>query len=180
MIKPFKPFPVFETDRLILRALVSSDEADIFAMRSHPFMHQYTDTIPDVELKQSSDYIERVQKGIDESQFILWAIAIKSLNKVIGTVCIWNLDDLLNCGELGYGLHPNYHHQGYMKEALSGVIKFGLETMKLSKIEAFTEINNLDSIHLLDKLKFKREKVIVEKGHNVPRDYHMAVYYVTP
>ena len=176
MIKPFDPFPILETERLLIRRIEQSDAEDIFSMRSHAMMHEYTDTIPDTQIVQTSNYISRIHKGLSDKIFILWGIELKSEHKLIGTVCIWNLEEMSNSGELGYGIHPDYHHKGYMKEALIPVIQFGLNAMKLSVIEAYTEINNLHSIRLLEKLNFHKDKIITEKGQNKNQDFQMTVY----
>lgn len=176
MKKPFEPFPLLETERLLIRRIEQSDIDDIFSMRSHIMMHEYTDTLPDTQVVQASNYISRIHKGLNEKIFILWGIELKSEHKLIGTVCIWNLDEVTNGGELGYGIHPDFHHRGYMKEALIPVIHFGLGTMNLSILVAYTEINNLHSIHLLEKLNFHRNKIIIEKGQNKNQDFQMAVY----
>lgn len=176
MNKVFTPFPSFETSRLKLRRLEQTDANDIFLMRSHPMMHQYTDTVPDTQLVQAVNYIDRIHKGIENQAFILWGIELKSEHKIIGTVCIWNFDELRNSGELGYGIYPTYHHYGYMTEALQSIIRFGFDQMNLTTIEAYTETQNHTSIKLLEKFHFIKENVIVEKGQNRNQDFHMAIY----
>ncbi|PKK96577.1 MAG: GNAT family N-acetyltransferase [Tenericutes bacterium HGW-Tenericutes-1] len=179
MNKPFEPFPTLETERLLIRRIEQYDSEDIFSMRSHPMMHLFTDTLPDTLSIQASNYISRIHKGFSEQIFFFWGIELKSIKKLIGTVCIWSLDELANSGELGYGLHPDFQRKGYMQEALIPVIHFGLDTMNLKVLEAYTEINNLRSIHLLEKLNFHREKIIIEKGQNKHQDFHMAVYSIS-
>ena len=180
MINHFEPFPTLETESLLLRKIEIEDFNEVFALRSHPEMHQYTDTIPDTFVDQSISYINRVDKGVKENLFVLWGIELKSTQKIIGTICIWSLDEVRNSGELGYGIHPDYQKQGYMREAIMSVVNFGFSVMKLSVIEAFTEINNLNSVNLLKRLNFKYDKIIIDVGQNKKQDFHMVVYHITP
>jgi ribosomal-protein-alanine N-acetyltransferase len=49
-----------------------------------------------------------------------------------------------------------------MSEALNAVIQFGLEVIKLNRIEATVNCNNLPSISLLNKLGFTEEGILRE------------------
>lgn len=70
---------------------------------------------------------------------------------------MWNLNEEENKAEVGYELLPDFQGKGIAQEALSAVITFGFEVMKLKTIEAYTHKENLKSTKLLEKFNFKRD-----------------------
>lgn len=170
------PFPVIETKNLLLRKLAPEDKHDIFQMRKNPKMHEYTDTKPDANIEETEAYIEKMLKGIAENKWIIWAIEHKRSKKAIGTISIWNIDREKATAELGYGIIPDFQGKGLMKEALSAVVNYGFEAMKLKALEAYTEENNLRSSKLLESCKFKITDKVEDQGYCKDRIYHMLVY----
>lgn len=63
-----------------------------------------------------------------------------------------------------------------MKEALSSVVDYGFNVMKLRILEAYTEKNNTRSIKLLERCKFVEAGKVDEEGCNNNRIYHMVIY----
>lgn len=172
----FTPFPYLETKNLILRRLDHADTNDLFEMRKDPRMNEYTDTKADATTEDTREYIDRMNKGIEDNKWIIWGIEHKQSNKVIGTVCIWNLDWEQESGELGYGIIPDYQGRGLMKEALTRVIEYGFNVLKLRIIDAYTEENNVKSVKLLERCNFTEADRVDEEGCFNNCVYHMIVY----
>jgi ribosomal-protein-alanine N-acetyltransferase len=172
----FNPFPVIETQRLVLRHMSIADAEDVFRMRSDPRMHEHTDTQVDVTLEQTNTYIEKMDRGINENRWIIWAIEHKDSGKFAGTVSIWNFDNERRSGELGYGIIPSFQGQGLMTEALDAVVRYGFDIVNLNVIEAYTEVSNARSNCLLERCKFIRTKEIKEAGYVKNILFNMAVY----
>ena len=42
--------------------------------------------------------------GVEHDKWIIWAIEHKNSKKVIGSICIWNINEVGDSGELGYGI----------------------------------------------------------------------------
>lgn len=176
MIANFTPFPILVTQRLILRQMTLSDVEAIFEMRRNPQMHLYTDTKIDENVEETKRYIEKMNEGIHADKWVIWAIEEKNTEQVIGTICIWNLDAEKNTAELGYGLNPKFQGQGYMQEALQCVVAFGLKTMQLAELEAYTEAENATSSKLLIKCGFTKTGEVDDQGYFSERVYHMHIY----
>ena len=172
----FSPFPTLDTDNLILREMTTSDQDDLFTMRSNPLMHAYTDSSPDEFIEQTNDYIEKMREGIATNRWIVWAIEHKASGRVIGTIGIWNIDEKRKSAELSYALSPAYQGNGYMREALTQAIFYGFDKMHLAAIEAYTEEQNQPSRRLLEKLDFREFAHVEEKSRDEARVYHMIVY----
>lgn len=172
----FNPFPVLETANLCLRQMNLQDTEDLYHMRKDPRMHEHTDTKPDLTLDDTRQYIEKMNKGVGENKWIIWAIEHKTSHKVIGSISIWNLNLEEESAELGYGICPDYQGKGFMKEALLEAVKYGFDVMALKTLEAYTEIDNISSVKLLESCQFNEISRIEEKGYLNDRVYHMVVY----
>lgn len=118
----FNPFPTIESQNLILRRMNHTDANDLFKMRNDERMNEFTDSVNDKNISDTINYINKMNNGIDQSKWIIWAISLKESNKVIGTICIWNLNEEESSGELGYRIMPSFQRRGYMKESLREVL----------------------------------------------------------
>ena len=158
----FSPFPVLETDRLLLRQLCSGDAADVFVMRSDPEVMQYIPRPIAVTLADAAALIEMMNDFIEKGEKINWAINEKSTGKVIGTIGYVNINPDHFRAEVGYSLSKAWHRQGIMREALACVIKYGFEQMNLHSIEAITDADNVASGSLLLSVGFVKEAFFTE------------------
>lgn len=174
----FTPFPDLETHRLILRRIMPADAHDLHSMRQDPRMHQHTDTKTDRDLAETRSYIDKMNKGVDEDKWVIWAIEHKQSGKVIGTISLWNFTG--DSAELGYGIIPEYQGQGLMQEALSSVTTYGFSVIQLARIDAYTEVNNIASAKLLEKSGFQRTGQVREEGQVNSRTYNMTIYSKNP
>lgn len=169
-------FPTLNTERLSMIRLQLGHKDDLFMMRSDLEHHLYTDTLPDQSIEETVAYIEKMNKGVEEGKWLIWGIENRSTNKIIGTVSLWNFDFDKGTGELGYGLIKTAQHQGFMRETLSAVIHYGFEELGLKEIHAYTEMNNLNSVQLLEKMDFIHSDTIEENGYLVSKTFIMGIY----
>jgi ribosomal-protein-alanine N-acetyltransferase len=93
---------------------------------------------------------------------ISWGICFKDANKVIGTIGYVHIDAENFRAEIGYMLHPAYHRQSIMQEALQPVIDFGFNTIMLHSIEANIAPENIASKNILLKNGFVQEAYFKE------------------
>lgn len=170
------PFPVIEMKNLILRKMNYKDTYDIFKMRNDPKMNEYTDTKLDESPEETKFYIEKMNKGIDENKWIIWAIEHRQSKIVIGSISIWSINPDQKSAELGYGIIPEYQGKGFMKEALLGAADYSFNVMNLKALEAYTEENNIKSIKLLKGCKFEEVDRVDDEGFYSNRIFHMIVY----
>lgn len=174
----FNPFPVLESSRLILRQLRPSDRLDIFEMRSNPKMGEHADLIVDECIEDTDKYIEKINNGILSNKWCTWAIELKSLSKVIGQISLWNLNELENKGELGYGLNPDFWGKGLMKEAIDLVIKYAFQVVELNALEIYTEKDNERSLKLAVKCGFRYLYEVEEEGNYRKEMFKYSVFEI--
>jgi [ribosomal protein S5]-alanine N-acetyltransferase len=154
--KNFTPFPVLKTERLTLRQLISSDDKEIFALRSDGNVNKYLDRKPGKSIDEAKDFIRNINENIQRNDSVYWAITLNGAGKLIGTICLFDFSNNNLKAEIGYELLPGFQGKGIMQEATSKVIEYGIQHIGLHSIEAYTHFQNQSSIRLLEKLNFKR------------------------
>jgi len=147
-------FPTLNTERLLLRQLIETDDQVIFRIRSSDIVYKYIAKTTQKNIKEAQAFIEKTNKGVSNGEFMYWAITLKESQKLIGTICLWNFSKDKLVAEVGYELLPVYHKKGIMNEALCKIIEFGFKSINLKTIEAFTHKENKASKALLVKHKF--------------------------
>ena len=144
----------FLTDRLILRTLTEFDSFEVLGIRSHPVINQFLHRDSPKNTFEALDFILNIQRKSANGEIFFLGIALQNKPELIGTICLWNFSGDRKTAELGYELLPEYHGKGIMSEAVTFILNYGFEDLNLSKIEAFTNKNNLNSIQLLQKFNF--------------------------
>lgn len=152
----FIPFPERNTDRLFLRSLSMNDAPEVFVLRSHPLIQKYIMRPPALSIEDAEQFIEKVLNNLRTGEAIQWGMVLKGQQKLIGSICLWNINYLASVAEVGYNLHPDYFGKGLMSEALNSVIDFGFNIMKLARIDAYTNKANQASLTLLERHNFAR------------------------
>ena len=144
----------FLTDRLILRTLTEFDSFEVLGIRSHPVINQFLHRDSPKNTFEALDFILNIQRKSANGEIFFLGIALQNNPELIGTICLWNFSSDRKTAELGYELLPEYHGKGIMSEAVTFILNYGFEDLNVSKIEAFTNKNNLNSIQLLQKFNF--------------------------
>jgi ribosomal-protein-alanine N-acetyltransferase len=115
--------------------------------------------------KTLDDALQLIQIIIDagiNNNGITWAITLKENGQLIGTIGYWQMKKEHYRAEIGYLLSPDFQKKGIMQEAISAVINYGFEVMKLHTIEADVDPNNTASMKLLERNSFIKEGYLKE------------------
>lgn len=151
----FTPFPTLITERLILRQITIEDLNEFFTLKSDErLLKNYYAKAKTYE--EASKFLHKINDEISKNQWIDWGIALKKDNKLIGSICLWNISPEQSKAELGYELMFEHQGKGIMSEAVKSVIEYGFVSMALNLIEAVPYSNNMKSIKLLEKNNFIR------------------------
>lgn len=155
-------FPVLETERLILRALVESDIDELFEIFSSEEVMKYYGMYPFKSQEELLKVIKSFSTGFDEERVIRWGLQRKDNGKIIGT-CGYHCWDKKNFrAEIGYELSKSVWHKGYMTEAIDTILAYGFESMQLNRIEGIVYPENHASQHALTRMGFKKEGLLRE------------------
>ncbi len=149
--KNSKTFPTVSTDRLTLRQVSDSDVQEIFLLRSDRSINKYLDRPPSKTLDDALRFIEQIKNN----SLSYWAIAQKEDQKLLGTICLFDISDDLKKCEIGYELLTEYQGKGIMREAAKKIIEYATQTLGINTIDAYTHKDNQRSTKLLEELNFK-------------------------
>jgi len=173
----FTPFPDLITESLILRQLNLSDEDAIVRLRSDESVNEFINRPKSISHEDVKKLIEKLNTGISKDEWIFWAITLKKEDELIGTICVWNLDREKSKGEIGFELFPQFQGKGLMKAALTKVLDYAFNEMKLQNIEGFANESNSKSIKLMEKFNFKRDKELETKIAKWDKEFRNMVIY---
>ena len=168
----FDPFPVLETERLILRKISIDDAKDVFLLRTNEEAMKY---INKPKLLSIDDAKEIIKKMNDPDR-IQWGITLKTSDIIIGTIGYHRIEKEHYRAEIGYMLHPQYWNTGLMSEAIAKVINYGFNEMKLHSMEAIINPGNTISRKILQKFNFSKEAYFKENFFFEGKFYDSEVY----
>lgn len=109
------------------------------------------------ELKDALEHEIMPLVSSDEDNYLyytVWSIVLKSENKIIGDLCFKGKPDADGNIEIGYGTYEEFRGNGFMTEAVGGMIKWANNRKNLKAIIAKTEKENLVSAAVLQKNQF--------------------------
>ncbi|HZI52697.1 MAG TPA: GNAT family N-acetyltransferase [Chitinophagaceae bacterium] len=160
----FTPFPRLMTDRLVLRQLEMKDDHQIFFLRSDEVVNKYLVAPIAKSIGDARDFIRKINNVVANNESVYWGLTVKDNNKLIGTICIWNIDWEENKAEIGYVLNPDLQGKGLMQEAVAAVIEYGFQQMKLQCLDAVLHPDNKRSILLLERNGFVYHSVLADEA----------------
>ena len=177
MLEPnFNPFPILTTERLLLREPNLGDVNEFLFLRSNPQVMKYLKRAPCQSVEEAIAYIDKLEGMARNNEGITWVITAKGDEKLIGTIAFWRIEREHYRAEIGYVLHPDWQRQGIVYEAMSAVLEYGFNTMKLHSVEANTNPENKPSQRALEKHNFIREGFFKENYHYDGKFFDSSVY----
>ncbi len=174
----FTSLPIFTTERFILRKAQENDCHDLFDLYSNEQVTRYTPLTAFTSIDDAMDELNWYDTISKEQTGFRWVIEEAESKKVIGTCGFLNYEKEHNRIEIGYDLNQSYWGKGVMKEAISCIIPFAFFTMKINKIEAKVEPENLSSIRLLEKLNFYKEGVLRQHEFEKGKYIDLAIFSI--
>ena len=153
----FTPFPILETDRLILRRVDNTDVNEIFSMRSNAETMKYIPRPLVTNNEEALEHIALLDSGIEKNEAINWAITFKGENKLLGIIGFYRTKFEDFRSEIGYMLLSENHGKGIASEAVERALDYGFNKMNLHSIEAVIDPRNNASERVLQKNGFLKE-----------------------
>lgn len=157
-----KTMPTLKSERLTLQAFKLDDAKDVqklagdkrIAVTTLDIPHPYPDGA-------AEEWIATHQKEYEENKSIIWAITKNDNEKLIGAIS-FTLRLEFSKAEFGFWIGVPYWNKGYATEALSTILKYGFEELKLNKIYAHHFHTNPASGKVMLKNGLKEEGYLRE------------------
>lgn len=166
--KSEKPKPevkpnLIETSRLWLKELTPEIFDELFTTYADEDIISFMGLTGPEELKAEKSKWELGMTTYRIS-FRLFLLVDKETGKVMGRCGIHNWYREHQRAELGYNMTDNSKKRmGYMKEAVSAIIRYGFEEMGINRIEAFTGPANVPSQKVLKGAGFTQEAILLSR-----------------
>lgn len=127
-----------ETPRLILRDLTRADFAALYAISSDPEVFRMNDFVPCDEA-QLREWLQDPIASDNETppSGAMCAIVLKATNAMIGWIGFGPPGEPRYCDlDFGYALNRTYWNQGYMTEAVRGMLAYCFDALGAQTIRA--------------------------------------------
>ncbi|MEM1273390.1 MAG: GNAT family protein [Pseudomonadota bacterium] len=153
-----------ETERLTLRLPQHSDFRDWTALRqlSASFLQPWEPSWASDHLSRKS-FTNRVywaSRAVSQGSALPLFMLRREDTTLLGAITLDNIRrGPSQAGTLGYWIGANHARQGYMREAIQGLVHYAFATLDLSRIEAACLPENVASRGVLEKAGFKYEGV---------------------
>jgi ribosomal-protein-alanine N-acetyltransferase len=150
---------MIKTNRCLLVQLQESDFNDIEKLYINSEVRKYLGGMID---KKTFEVNFSDMLNAKEDTFN-WVVRENSNNEFIGLISLHSSHDG-TCTEVSYQLLPKWWGKGIATEAVDSVIHFAFTELNLSSLIAETQVLNLSSRRLLEKLGMKLDKKIMRFG----------------
>jgi [ribosomal protein S5]-alanine N-acetyltransferase len=152
---------VLTTARLRLRRLTYEDAAFLVTLLNDP---DFLQNIGDRGVRTEADACGYLDMGplasYAQHGFGLWCCERLDTGAPIGMCGLLRRDSLPHA-DVGYALLPGARGQGLAREAVSGVLQYARETLRLAEVVAIVSPANAPSLRLLESLGYERREMLV-------------------
>ena len=150
------------TARLRLRRLRRADAPALIAYRSRPDVSRFQgwDVFGQPEADELIGAMQSCEPGTP-GEWFQFAVTPLETDRLIGDVGLLGPDTASGRSWLGFTLDPDYSRQGFMTEAVGGVIAYAREVLGIDSVWASCDPRNIRSVALMERTGFLKiqEKV---------------------
>jgi [ribosomal protein S5]-alanine N-acetyltransferase len=161
--KPAGVASVMETERLVLRPLITDDAAAVAALAGRREIADTTISIPHPYSEERAvEWIatHTVRSGGKE---LVFAITLRKSGSLIGSMGLRDIDTEHSQAEMGFWIGLDWWGQGFATEAGRAVIRFAFEQLNLNRVHAHHMVRNPASGRVLARIGMKREGVLRQR-----------------
>lgn len=158
-----------ETPRLIIRELELQDEAGMYEMDSDPEVHRFLGNNFYKSTAESRANIDIVRQQYLDNGIGRWAVIEKESGEFVGwtgfKLMREKVNGHINHYDFGYRQKRKMWRKGYGFEAGAAALNYGLEKLGLKEVYAMTQVGNVASRGLLEKLGFRFVELFLYDSH---------------
>ena len=151
---------ILETGRLILSELTVNAAPFFYKLVNDP---SWIEFIGDRDVKTLADAENYLSTKIIPSYkingFGFYLVSSKNKNESIGISGLIDREGLENI-DVGYAFLPEFRGKGYAYEATKSVLSYAKNTLQIKPVIAITNVDNIKSCQLLERLGLKFDKII--------------------
>ncbi len=170
---------VLKTDRLLLREFVENDWQAVLAYQQNSDYLKYYEWTE----RSAEDAREFVAMFLDQQQEKprlkrQLALTLKSTGRLIGSCGIRMESRDSHEADLGFEVDPDFWGQGYASEAARAIVRYGFDELRLHRIWAWSNADNMGSRRVLEKLGLRQEGRLRDKEFFKGRWWDTLIYAI--
>lgn len=152
---------ILETPRLVLRHQVLADLDDLWALYQNPNITRYIPDAPRSREEAQEELEWHMHGHPHHPELGLWATIHKETGKFIGRCGLlpWTIEEQYNV-EVAYTLAQDFWRQGLATEAAHAILRYGFETLNLSRLICLIDPENIASQKVAEKMGMKWERTV--------------------
>jgi ribosomal-protein-alanine N-acetyltransferase len=144
-----------ETERLILREILLTDESAMFEMDSDPEVHTFLGNNPVKSREEMKKIIQSIRQQYSDYGIGRWAAIEKATGNFIGWSGLKFIteseNNKVNFYDVGYRLAKKYWGKGYATESAKAALRYAFEEMNLEEVIGTAHVENKSSRNVLEK-----------------------------
>jgi ribosomal-protein-alanine N-acetyltransferase len=167
---------IIQTQRLKLTGYTPQDMTFIFETLSKDEIKKRLGHRTDEDYQKEENKYKNGYASYNRS-FILFLLTEIKSNNIIGRCGLHNWNVEHNRAEIGYNISDeNFKRKGLMTEAVSAIIDYGFNTLKLQRIEALVGSNNIPSLKIIENNYFVKEGLL-RKHYYIDNKYEDSIMF---
>ena len=170
---------LIETDRLLLRKFNSNDAVHMFKnWATDSEVCKFLSWNPHKDLSETKQIVEGWVNSYTP-KFYFWAIELKDIEEVIGSISIMEINEEYYSCTFGYNIGRGFWGRGYMTEALKAVINYLFKEIGMNRIQGNHNTFNPASGRVMQKSGMIYEGILRQAKINKNGEfYDLAVYSI--
>lgn len=161
----YAPYPIIETERLIVRKPTLRDAVDIFELCRRAETSRYSLWSPHNDISETREMIKNKLSEFRRGNIPpFFSVEEKETGRVIGTCSYVSADADYKVVEIGYSILSDCWNKGYGTEVAWALTGYAFDRIEAQRVFARVLPENAASVNLLTRLGFVLEGVL-KKGY---------------
>ena len=158
------PKIILETKRLTLSEITTDNADFLFKLMNDPAWLRFIGDRNIHSIEAAREYITyKIRPSYEKFGFGFYLTALKENEAPVG-ICGLVKRPSLEHVDVGFAFMPEYRSMGYAYESAAAVLAYAKNDLGIDYIVAITDLDNVRSIKLLEKLGFQFEKIMQLEG----------------
>ena len=161
----------FGSEQIYLRALEPEDLSFLEQIENDEQLWHLSNTQTPFSKQILKEYLNNCHKDIFEVKQLRLAICLNSNDEQFGFIDIYDFSPQHKRAGIGIIIDTTYRGNGYAKEAVNAVLKYGFNHLDLHQFFAYIEVENIQSIKLFESCGF------FKSGERKDWNYHHQKFH---
>lgn len=146
----------FGAKHIFLRALEAEDLSFLEHIENDEKLWHLSNTQTPFSNDILKKYLDNRHRDIFEVKQLRLVICKNEDNVRVGFIDIYDFSPRHKRAGLGIVIEESFRGQGYAKEAINSILKYGFEHLDLHQFFAYIELDNFESLKLFETCGFKK------------------------